>query len=224
MSGRPAMIVETLVVGLVQTNCYVIADQESGDAAVIDPGGDVGQIVRTVQGLGARLKTEPRVTHVVNTHAHFDHSMDNGKLIERLARLQHETPKLAAHVQARSLLAAGGGARWFGFPSEPGPQPDLLLREGDVLSVGGRSFRIMYTPGHSPGSISLYSADEGCVFVGDVLFNYGIGRSDLPGGDQGVLLSSIRDRLLMLPDDTTVYPGHGPVTTIGHERTHNPFL
>jgi glyoxylase-like metal-dependent hydrolase (beta-lactamase superfamily II) len=218
------MIVETLVVGLVQANCYVIADQESGDVAVVDPGGDVEQIVRTVQGLGARLKGVPLVTHVVNTHSHFDHSMDNGKLIERLAHLQHATPRLAAHVQAVPLLAAAGGARWFGFPSEPGPQPDLLLRDGDVLSMGGRSFQVLHTPGHSPGSVSLYSADEGCVFVGDVLFNHGIGRWDLPGGDYGVLLISIRERLLTLPDGTTVYPGHGPVTTIGHERRHNPYL
>jgi glyoxylase-like metal-dependent hydrolase (beta-lactamase superfamily II) len=218
------MIVRTLTVGMVQANCYLIADPESGDVAVVDPGGDVERILHAVQGLSVQLKGEPLVTHVVNTHSHFDHSMDNGKLIEHLAHLQHETPRLAAHVQAAPLLAAAGGARWFGFPAEPGPQPDLLLKDGDVLPMGGHSFEILHTPGHSPGSISLYSADEGCVFVGDVLFRQGIGRWDLPGGDRDVLLGSIRERLLTLPDETMVYPGHGPVTSIGHERRHNPFL
>jgi hydroxyacylglutathione hydrolase len=218
------MIVETLIVGFVQTNCYVIVDDKAGDAAIVDPGGDAERIVNTVLELGQRLKSDLRVDCVVNTHAHFDHILDNSRLIDHLARLQSAPPRLVAHKQAAPLMAAGGGARWFGLPSVPGREPDVLVDEGDTISLGGHSFQVLHTPGHSPGSISLYSVTAKSVFVGDVIFRRGVGRTDLQGGDWKTLLNSIRDRLLVLPDDTIVYPGHGPATTIGHERESNPFL
>lgn len=223
------MIVKTLIVGLVQTNCYVIADEETGQMAVIDPGGDVERIVSAVQEVGARVQGRPSVAYVINTHAHFDHVLENGRLLERLARLQRAgllsaAPELVAHPQAVPLLAMGGGAELFGLPAASSPAPDRLVEDGDVLALGRCTFQVLHTPGHSPGSISLYSSDEKCVFVGDVLFAQGVGRTDLPGGDWKTLLASIRSRLLVLPDDTTVYPGHGPVTTIGRERQSNPFL
>lgn len=217
------MIVETLIVGLVQTNCYVIADEGTGDAAIVDPGGDAERIVRAVRELGQRLRVDLCVDYVVNTHAHFDHILDNGRLIEQLARLQPTAPSLVAHVQASPLIVAGGGATWFGLRSAPGPAPDLVLSDGDMLSLASHSFRVLHTPGHSPGSISLYCAAEKSVFVGDVLFRQGVGRADLPGGDWSTLLNSIRSRLFALPDETIVYPGHGPATTIGQERQSNPF-
>ncbi len=218
------MIVETLVVGLLQTNSYVIVDEGSGEGAIIDPGGDAGQILNTVRELDTRLDVDLAIKVVVNTHAHFDHVLDNGKVMEQLSRLSDAPPKLVAHPQAAPLLAAGGGARWFGFQSAPSPEPDLLVEDGDVLSLGQLSFQVMHTPGHSPGSITLYCAEEKALFVGDVLFRQGVGRPDLPGGDWATLMDSIRTRLYTLPDDTVVYPGHGPATTIGQEKKSNPYV
>jgi hydroxyacylglutathione hydrolase len=218
------MIVETLVVGIVQTNCYIVADGGTGRVAVLDPGGNLERILIAVQKMGARLEVDPYVDYIVNTHAHFDHILENGRLLERLARIQSAPPILVAHTQAVSLLSIGGGAELFGLRAEPSPEPGLILEEGDELGLGGHPFQVLHTPGHSPGSISLYSAAERCVFVGDVLFAQGVGRTDLPGGDWNMLLDSIRDRLLVLPDETVVYPGHGPPTTIGRERQSNPFL
>lgn len=218
------MIVKTLIVGLVQTNCYVIADEETGQMAVIDPGGDVERIVSAVQEVGARVQGYPSVACVINTHAHFDHVLENGRLLEQLVRLQSAAPELVAHPQAVPLLSIGGGAELFGLRPASSPAPDRLVQDGDVIAVGRCTFQVLHTPGHSPGSISLYSGDEKSVFVGDVLFAQGVGRTDLPGGDWKTLLASIRGRLLELADDTTVYPGHGPVTTIGRERQSNPFL
>jgi glyoxylase-like metal-dependent hydrolase (beta-lactamase superfamily II) len=218
------MIVETLVVGVVQTNCYVIAEEDTGRVGILDPGGPVEQILCTVHEVGTRLETDPWVDYVVNTHAHFDHILGNGPLIEALAHVQPAPPMLVVHAQAVSLLSMGGGAELFGLRAEPSPEPDLVLGDGDELRLGGSTFQVLHTPGHSPGSISLYSAAERCVFVGDLLFAQGVGRTDLPGGDWSTLLRSIRTRLLVLPDETVVYPGHGPRTTIGRERRSNPFL
>ena len=218
------MIVETLIVGLVQTNCYVIADEETGQMAVIDPGGEAERIVRAVQKVKARCEVDGHVVHVINTHAHFDHVLANRPLIEQLGRLQGVTPVLVAHPEAVPLLSMGGGAELFGLRPASSPEPDLLVNDGDAFDVGASSFEVLHTPGHSPGSISFYSAADKSVFVGDVLFARGVGRTDLPGGDWKTLMTSIRSRLFVLPDDTTVYPGHGPVTTIGRERASNPFL
>jgi glyoxylase-like metal-dependent hydrolase (beta-lactamase superfamily II) len=121
------------------------------------------------------------------------------------------------------MLTKGGGAFFFGMIGKASPPADTMLEEGQVLTVGHIELKVLHTPGHSPGSISLYSEEEGVLFDGDVLFNMGIGRCDLPGGNGSILMNSIR-RLLTLPDETTVYSGHGPPTTIGRERRGNPFL
>jgi hydroxyacylglutathione hydrolase len=210
------MIVTSLSVGLLQTNCYVIADRAAGESAIIDPGGDAGQIVAAAQGY--------RVRYVINTHAHFDHTADNGTVLEALAEQQGTVPELIAHPQAAPLLASGGGASLFGFHQAPSPPPDRLVNDGDLLALGTVSLQVLYTPGHSQGSISLYCASENIVFVGDVLFQRSVGRADLQGGDRQTLIDSIRTRLLVLPDEAVVYPGHGPATTIGEERRGNPYL
>jgi hydroxyacylglutathione hydrolase len=218
------MIVETLGVGQLQTNCYIILDEGSRQAAVIDPGGDADQIVRALDELEARLGSELVVRYVFNTHAHFDHVLGNGPLLDRLGERQSEGVELVVHPQAVPLLSAGGGAHWFGFRSVPSPDPDRLVEDGDVLQLGESTLEVLNTPGHSQGSISLYCASAKVLFVGDVLFRQGVGRADLPGGDWPQLMRSIRDRVFALPDDTMVYPGHGPATTVGREKHENPFV
>lgn len=205
------MIVERLTVGPLQTNCYVVADELNGSGVIIDPGGDAGKILKVVERLGIK------VSMVINTHGHFDHIMANREIVEATGAL------LAIHRDDESLLRKGGGLFFLGvFVSSP--PPNLFLQEGDEVKVGKAYLKVIHTPGHSPGSISLYSPEEGVLFCGDVLFYMGVGRWDFPGGDYRVLMDSILNKLLVLPDETIVYPGHGPSTTIGQEKLHNPFL
>jgi glyoxylase-like metal-dependent hydrolase (beta-lactamase superfamily II) len=214
------MLIKTLVVGLLETNCYVIADSQTGEAAIIDPGGDAPQILSAV----AQMPGQLQVRYVIDTHAHFDHVLGNSEVMEGLTKRQQQFPELVIHPAAAPLLAADGGARWFGFAPVPSPEPDRFVEEGDTLLLGEFALQVMHTPGHSPGSISLYCAAEGLVLVGDVLFRRGIGRVDLPGGSWDVLSHSIRHRLFPLADGTRVYPGHGMPTTIGEEKRGNPFV
>jgi len=210
------MIVKTLMVGPLQTGCYLVLDRKDGPGAIVDPGGDADRILDAAEDI--------EICYVINTHGHFDHIAANAEVMRVLSERQQTPPQLVAHEKALPLLAENGGAALFGFHVPPSPEPDRLVDEGDVLTLGRSRLRVMHTPGHSPGSISLYCADEKLIFVGDVLFQRGIGRTDLPGGSWMTLMDSIKDKLLVLPDDTVVYPGHGPSTTIGAERRGNPFL
>jgi len=157
------------------------------------------------------------VRMIVNTHCHCDHCGGNAPLLEKTGA------ELAIHREDLPLLRSMElQARMFGVDVEPSPDPNRFLNEGDRIEVGGASFRVVHAPGHSPGHIVLVG--DGVVFCGDVLFQGSIGRTDLPGGDYHQLLASIRDKLLVLPDETVAYTGHGPSTTIGDERRTNPFL
>ncbi|MBC7251311.1 MAG: MBL fold metallo-hydrolase [Anaerolineae bacterium] len=211
------MIIKTLTVGPILTNSYIVGDESSKEGMIIDPGGDGKRIVDEVRRLGLTIK------YVVNTHGHFDHTLANSEVMTALKMLQDSPPALAIHPADATLLAVGGGAAWFGVQADPSPPPDLELNEGDVLTLGDIELEVWHTPGHSLGSVSLVCPAERVVFDGDVLFNAGIGRTDLPGGDYYTLMNSIK-RLLTLPDETKVYSGHGPATTIGNERRSNPWL
>jgi glyoxylase-like metal-dependent hydrolase (beta-lactamase superfamily II) len=200
-----------LHVGPLQTNCYIVGCEETKEGAIIDPGGDAKRILAEVERLGLKIK------YVINTHGHFDHTLANKEVVKATGA------PLAIHSADASMLTQGGGARFFGIIGKASPPADVILDEGQVLTLGQIELQVLHTPGHSPGSICLYSEDEGVLFDGDVLFNMGMGRYDLPGGSYSVLMESIQ-RLLALPDETTVYPGHGPATTIGRERRGNPFL
>jgi hydroxyacylglutathione hydrolase len=212
------LIVKMLQVGPIMTNCYIIGCEETKQGAIIDPGGDGDYILSEVRMLGLEIK------YVINTHGHFDHTLANKEVMEGLKESQQQPPLLAIHKAEEPMLKSGGGAALFGLRGFSSPPPDVYLEEGDVLTLGQVKLKVLYTPGHSMGSVSLLNEEEKAVFDGDVLFNMGIGRTDLSGGNFETLMDSIRSKLLTLPDDTIVYSGHGPATTIGRERAGNPFL
>jgi len=206
------LIVIQLPVGAIQTNCYIVGCEETKEGVVIDPGGDSELILAEVEKAGLTIK------YILNTHAHFDHILANGPLVKATGA------PLAIHPLELPMLRAGGGAAAFGLEVPPGPEPDMELAEGDKISFGTHTFEVLFTPGHTVGHVSFYEPDTDIIFDGDVLFAGGIGRTDLPGGDYETLMNSITEKLMILPDETTVCSGHGPVTTIGRERAGNPWL
>ncbi|MBA7623932.1 hypothetical protein ES703_31332 [subsurface metagenome] len=204
------MIVEKLVVGPFASNCYIVGSQSNKGGMIIDPGDEAKQILKRVKDLELDIK------FIVLTHGHIDHT---GALKE----VREVTgAKVAIHGDDAKSLKNQLVAIAFGLSYPTPPRPDRLLKGGDSLDVGGLHFEVLHTPGHTPGGICLLG--EGVVFSGDTLFNYGVGRTDLPGGSSSQLMNSIQTKLMVLPDNTVVYPGHGSDTTIGAERTGNPFL
>jgi glyoxylase-like metal-dependent hydrolase (beta-lactamase superfamily II) len=195
-----------------QTNCYIVGDDTAHDAVVIDPG-DEAQVV-----LDALAERQWTCRHVLLTHAHFDHIGAVADVVEATGA------PLAVHPGELPLLRANGGAQAFGLALRPSPAPDVLLEPGQPLQAGTLRFEVLFVPGHTPGHVAFYHAEGQAVFSGDVLFQQGIGRTDLPGGHYATLMRSLRAVLLQLPEDTVVCAGHGPTTTIGAEKRENPFL
>ena len=206
------MIVRTIPVGITQTNCYVVGCEETHQGVVIDPGAESGAILSAIEEAGLAI------CYVLNTHCHFDHIGANADIVDGTGAL------LAVHPAGRPLLKMRGGAALFGLPGRDSPDPDVELADGQVLEVGGLSFQVIHTPGHSPGSVTFYVAEHSAAFDGDVLFAGGVGRADLPGASWDTLMRSIRDVLLALPEETDLYPGHGPATTVGREKRTNPWV
>lgn len=204
------MIIEKLVVGPLASNCYIVASEDN-KGIIIDPGADAAEILRKVDELELDIK------YIILTHGHIDHVGALGEVKEVTdAEIAIHTKDVDS-LEKQSLIADQFGISFLDIPS-----PGLLLKDGDIISVGSLHFSILHTPGHSSGGICLLG--DGVLFSGDTLFNFGIGRYDLPGGDYYQLINGIRTKLMVLPDETTVYPGHGPATTIGNERLNNPFL
>ena len=205
-------MLETLVVGDLQANCYLVGCEESQEAVVIDPGGSEEAVLRMIREAGVR------VTAIVNTHGHCDHIGANRRLREVTGA------QIAIHELEATFLtnATLNGSAFFYATPMISPPPDRLLRDGNRIEIGVRTMTVLHTPGHSPGGISLV-LDE-CVFTGDTLFRASIGRTDLPGGSYETLMHSIRERLMALDDGMRVYPGHGEASTIGWERRHNPWV
>jgi glyoxylase-like metal-dependent hydrolase (beta-lactamase superfamily II) len=205
------VIIESLQLGPIGTNAYVVGDPASGAAVVVDPGDEAPRVLALLDRLGLRLDA------IVATHAHFDHVGAVRPLVEVT-----RAPFLLFHAELPVLQVAADRAEMFGLEIPPPPTPDRLLREGETVSMGGADFRVAHTPGHSPGHMCLLA--DGVAFVGDVVFQGSIGRTDLPGADHLTLLRSIATHILTLPDATILYNGHGPATTVGRERRTNPFL
>lgn len=199
-------------VGPLACNCYIVGDPATKQAILIDPGGDADELAATIAEQGLTI------TAIVATHAHFDHVM----AAERLREVTGAPFYL--HDEDKPVLEwlEESGRLFLGVELGPPPEVDTSAAEGDRLVAGAMGLEVIHTPGHSPGSISLVG--EGVVFAGDTLFAGSIGRTDLPGGDPQALLDAVRAKLFELPDETPVYPGHGPATTIGEEKTSNPFV
>jgi glyoxylase-like metal-dependent hydrolase (beta-lactamase superfamily II) len=208
------MIVKALVVGPFASNCFVIGSEETKEGMIIDPGADAKNILNAVRDL------DLSIVLIVATHNHIDH-------LGALRPVKDGTgAKYAVHeADSKEAMPAMFGRMMglmLGSSLRATPKPDRLLKDGDIIDIGDLKFKVLYTPGHTPGGISLLG--DGVVFSGDTLFNFGIGRTDLEGGDYGKLMDSIMTKLMVLPDSTIVYPGHGPETTIGAEKKGNPFL
>ncbi|MFQ6014320.1 MAG: MBL fold metallo-hydrolase [Anaerolineae bacterium] len=205
------MIIERVVAGPFQVNCYLVGCEETKEGIIIDPGAEGDRILGEVERL------DLNIVYIINTHGHIDHISSNKEVKEGtgapLAIHQADAPLLTAPPDSFALM--------FGLNTDS-PPADLLLKEGDTVQFGNHSLAVLHTPGHSRGGISLVG--DGLVFTGDALFNMGIGRTDLPGGDYHTLIKSIKSKLLTLPDETVAYPGHGPSTTIGREKRVNPFI
>lgn len=210
----------TFVLGPVQTNAYLLADPQTGEAAVIDPAWD-GDLI-----LGEAQKRGWRIGHLWYTHAHFDHIGGAAAIADALNPL----PLVALHPADHALWRAEGGAPLFGFRIDPGPEPTIDLFQGQTLLLGSCRLEVRFTPGHTPGHCIFYvpPAGEqgagGLCFCGDLIFQMGVGRTDLPGGDADALAHSIKSQVYTLPDETRLLPGHGAATSVGYEKKNNPFV
>jgi glyoxylase-like metal-dependent hydrolase (beta-lactamase superfamily II) len=207
------MILETFPVGPLQCNCTILGDEEAGEAIVIDPGDEIGRIARRLNTLGLKLK------QILITHAHIDHV--GGAL--KLKKLTG-APILMNENDLPQLKIMAEQAGWLGVDTPETAPPDENLSDGLVVGLDRFPAQVIHTPGHTQGSVCLHFAPLNLLVAGDTLFAGSIGRTDLPGGNSGQIIDSIQSRLLALPQQTKVLPGHGPATTIGAERRSNPFL
>lgn len=205
---------KTIPVTAYQQNCSLIWCEYTNKAALIDPGGDIEVLLAQVDALGLQLEK------ILLTHGHLDHVGGAKQIATRF-----EVPIIGPHqADAFWLQSLSKQAEMFGFLHADAFEPDQWLAQGDVVSVGDESLSVLHCPGHTPGHVVFYNEIDGIAFVGDVLFQGSIGRTDFPQGDYGQLIASIKETLLPLGDGVVFVPGHGPMSSLGHERTNNPFL
>ncbi len=207
------LIFDSLETGPLMTNCYIVGDSETKEAVVVDPGGHVGAI------LSALDRHELKCKYIINTHTHFDHVGGNKDLKEATG-----AEILVHQAETAWLKDIERQAMMFGVSGASSPPADRTIDEGDTVKVGSIELKVLHTPGHSPGSVSLVIEGEDKILVGDLVFAGSIGRTDLPGGSLKTLINSVKNKIYPYPDSTKLYSGHGPVTTLGRERRHNPFL
>ena len=205
------MKIESMAVGMYETNCFLLHDEKTGEGAIIDPGSEGERIIERIEKIGFK----PQM--ILLTHGHIDHI---GAVTE--VREKFNIPLWAGKGEEMMLTSASQNMSAFTGMPITCAEADRLLTEGDVVAIGATEFAIIATPGHSPGGICFYSA--GILFCGDTLFNGSVGRTDFPGCSHERLIGSIMEKLMVLPEETICYPGHGPSTSIGAERIGNPFL
>jgi glyoxylase-like metal-dependent hydrolase (beta-lactamase superfamily II) len=209
------MIIKQLKVGFMDVFCYILGCEDTQQGLLIDPAGDEERVLKTARTLGLDIKS------IVNTHGHPDHSCGNRKIKEKTGA------KLYLHADdARLFNSSEGGAMAMQMGFTPSPPADVLVKDGDRIPFGQYELTVLHTPGHSPGGICLHV--ENNLFTGDTLFVEAVGRTDLPGGSLETLLKSIREKILSLPDDTIIWPGHdygrSPSSTVAFEKKHNPYI
>lgn len=205
------IIIETVVVGALATNCYVVAGGPGAAAAVIDPGDEADAI------LAAAATHDLKIVHIINTHGHYDHIGANKELAEATGAsvyIHQQDAAMLNNAEANLSIYLGEDFKM--------PNKVIIVNEGEIIEVGEIKLKVRHTPGHTRGGISILV--ESSLFSGDLIFAGSVGRTDLPGGDFNMLIKSIREKVLTLPDDTVIYPGHGPATTVGLERISNPYL
>ncbi len=205
------MILEKIVVGPLEVNCYLIGCEKTCDAAIIDPGDEINVIIRALK------RHEMKLRYILLTHGHVDH-------LTQLEKLKNSTQAHVFMHQADLFLLKNLSiqAAMFGLPDPGNPKPDSFVSGGDILTLGELKIKVLHTPGHSPGSVVYHSEDH--LFVGDLIFSGSIGRTDLPGGDYEVLIRSVQQNIFTLKDEVNIHPGHGPATTVGQEKRFNPFF
>ncbi len=207
------MLFATVVVGPLGVNCTILGCAETKEGVVIDPGADGPRILAKVKELGLTVK------YVINTHGHFDHVGANKELLAATGA------KLLIHEADVPFLGrAAKSAAMYGLVTENSPEPDEFLADGQLISFGQQQLKVLHTPGHTPGGCCLYHQASGQVITGDTLFADGVGRTDFPGSSYEDLAAGIKAKLFTLPEATVAYPGHGPSTTIGHEKQNNPYV
>lgn len=205
------MILETLTVGVLASNCYIAGCPDTGECIIIDPGAGASRILNAVSKLRLTVKA------IVNTHGHYDHVSANGKIKKATG-----APVL---LNKKDLGVYKKPAPGLSLILKSPPPPDRFISEGEEILFGSQKVRVMETPGHTAGGISLVlEREKTAIFTGDTLFNLSIGRTDLSGGSLKEIMRSIKEKILIYPDDTIIYPGHGPASTIGQEKNFNPFL
>lgn len=207
------MIHHILPVGALRCNCSIFGDEATREAIVVDPGAEVAEIESILKEFDLKVKA------IVITHAHFDHIGGAAKL-----RASTGAPVWMSASDEVTAMTLPVQAALFGVPMVTNPGIDRQTKEGDTLTIGATSFQVLDTPGHTPGSISILIPAEGKLIAGDTLFLESVGRTDLPGGNSKKIVQSITNKLFTLPDETIVVPGHGPNTTVGHEKQFNPFV
>lgn len=207
------MIFDTIVVGPLGVNCFILGCEETREGVIVDPGAEADRILARVGSIGLTIR------FVVNTHGHFDHVGGNRAVVAATGA------KLMIHRDDVQFLGrAADVAAMYGLVAENSPPSDLVLEDGGEISFGTCRLKVLHTPGHTPGGCCLYLEQEKKVITGDTLFADSVGRTDFPGSSHELLMESIRTKLLALPDETQAFPGHGPSTTIGQERFYNPYL
>lgn len=200
------MIIKRIMAGVNAVNCYIVFDEETKEAIVLDPGGDVDDICKALNEFGAKVK------YIMLTHGHFDHTTG----VEELKSIVNAP--VAMSMEDNEMVLKG--IKFYGPMPESGA--DIILKDGDVLNFGKHEIKVMATPGHTPGGLCIRIEDD--MFTGDTLFAGSIGRTDLPGGNYEVIIDSIQRRLIPLSDNIAIHPGHGPSSTIGREKSINPFM
>lgn len=203
--------VHGMEVGPLAVNAYVVEDPAARKAVVVDPGGDGEALLAEIGGLGLTVEK------ILLTHGHFDHVGAVGVLREKTG-----APVYVHADDVERMLGARRQGMLFGLSLQNPPKPDHLVGDGDTVPFGGREFLVAHTPGHTPGCVCYIT--DGMAFVGDLIFAGSIGRTDLPGGSYDTLIESVRNRIFTLPEETVLFPGHGPATTVGEEKRSNPFF